>query len=118
MTTILIITPTSFQHRYRPESYSASFLPIMHGETIANKNNTASISSTIASISTSAVDNGSNEWLSSGDSNGSDSGSESTFRGKLYWDKRAKVEYSVDLDVDYWQHSTFLGHINGIVYVN
>eukprot|EP01039_Chlorochromonas_danica_P003470 gene3470-3801_t len=36
----------------------------------------------------------------------------------LYWDKRAELVYHDQLDTVYWQQSTFLAHINGIVYKN
>lgn len=36
----------------------------------------------------------------------------------LYWDKRVVLEYTSYLDTSHWQHSTFLGHINGIVYTH
>lgn len=36
----------------------------------------------------------------------------------LYWDKRAELLYHDQIDTVYWQQSTFLAHINGIVYKN
>jgi len=36
----------------------------------------------------------------------------------IYWDKRSKVSYSDRLDFEYWQQSSFLGVLNGIVYSN
>ena len=36
----------------------------------------------------------------------------------LEWDKRAIIAYSNSLDFDYWQQSTFLGTLNGVVYAN
>jgi hypothetical protein len=38
--------------------------------------------------------------------------------GNIFWETRAVIEYSTNLDIDYWQHSTYLGMINGIVYSN
>lgn len=36
----------------------------------------------------------------------------------IYWDKRSKISYSDKLDLEYWQQSSFLGILNGIVYSN
>ena len=36
----------------------------------------------------------------------------------LLWDKRAIIAYETEIDSKYWQQSTFLGRINGIVYRN
>ena len=36
----------------------------------------------------------------------------------LIWDKRAEVFYYNRLDIDYWQQSTFLARVNGVVYEN
>jgi hypothetical protein len=36
----------------------------------------------------------------------------------LEWDTRAAVNVLHDLDISYWQQSTFLAHINGVVYTN
>ncbi len=34
------------------------------------------------------------------------------------WDKRAEVEHHNEIDTSYWQQSTFLARINGVVYKN
>ena len=34
----------------------------------------------------------------------------------IYWDKRASVVYSIGINVDYWQQSTYLSRINGVAY--
>ena len=34
----------------------------------------------------------------------------------MLWDKRASVFYSIGIDVDYWQQSTYLSRINGVAY--
>lgn len=36
----------------------------------------------------------------------------------LIWDKRAEIVYQDYIDTTYWQQSTFLAHINGVVYKN
>ncbi|RYH08468.1 hypothetical protein EON65_40910 [archaeon] len=36
----------------------------------------------------------------------------------LFWDNRAELVYHNEIDSAYWQQSTFLAHINGIVYKN
>lgn len=36
----------------------------------------------------------------------------------LEWDKRAEIVYSDGIDATYWQHSTYLATINGVVYKN
>ena len=36
----------------------------------------------------------------------------------IIWDKRAIVSYSPDINKQYWQQSTFLALINGVVYEN
>ena len=36
----------------------------------------------------------------------------------LLWDKRAKISYMNQIDSSYWQQSTFLARINGVVYAN
>lgn len=36
----------------------------------------------------------------------------------IEWDSRATVTYITDLNVMYWQQSTFLARINGVVYAN
>eukprot|EP01035_Chromulina_nebulosa_P017300 gene17300-22837_t len=37
---------------------------------------------------------------------------------QIYWDKRAEIYYRTELDIKYWQQSTFLARINGVVYEN
>jgi hypothetical protein len=34
----------------------------------------------------------------------------------LQWDKRTEIFYSTEIDTKYWQQSTFLARINGVVY--
>ena len=36
----------------------------------------------------------------------------------IEWDTRAVVNVGHDLDIAYWQQSTFLAHVNGVVYAN
>lgn len=36
----------------------------------------------------------------------------------LYWDKRAEITFREELDLNYWQQSTFLALINAVVYEN
>jgi len=36
----------------------------------------------------------------------------------LVWDKRAEIYYADNIDIKYWQQSTFLARINGVVYEN
>ena len=36
----------------------------------------------------------------------------------LIWDKRAEVVYYNSIDTEFWQQSTFLARINGVVYKN
>lgn len=36
----------------------------------------------------------------------------------LVWDKRAEIVYKDHIDTTFWQQSTFLAHINGVVYKN
>lgn len=36
----------------------------------------------------------------------------------LYWENKADLVYHDEIDTMYWQQSTFLAHINGIVYKN
>lgn len=36
----------------------------------------------------------------------------------LLWDKRAEIVYKDHIDTTFWQQSTFLAHINGVVYKN
>jgi hypothetical protein len=36
----------------------------------------------------------------------------------IHWDKRAEVVYHNAIDITYWQQSTFLARINGVVYKN
>jgi hypothetical protein len=36
----------------------------------------------------------------------------------LIWDKRAEIIYHDHIDTAFWQQSTFLAHINGVVYKN
>jgi hypothetical protein len=35
---------------------------------------------------------------------------------EIVWDKNAEIIYDSKLDVSYWQQSTFLGRMNGVVY--
>lgn len=37
---------------------------------------------------------------------------------QLLWDKRAKISYSTKLDIEFWQQSTYLGVLNGVIYAN
>lgn len=39
-------------------------------------------------------------------------------KSTLHWDKRSVLSYRTELDKKYWQQSTFLGHVNGVVYEN
>lgn len=39
-------------------------------------------------------------------------------KSTLHWDKRSVLSYRTELDKKYWQQSTFLGRINGVVYEN
>lgn len=36
----------------------------------------------------------------------------------LLWDHRSVISYMTELDITYWQQSTFLARINGVVYAN
>lgn len=36
----------------------------------------------------------------------------------IRWDKRSKISFTRVLDISYWQQSTFLARINGVVYSN
>ena len=42
----------------------------------------------------------------------------STNNKTLIWDKRAMISYMNEIDKTYWQQSTFLARVNGVVYEN
>lgn len=114
---------------YKPFTFEASFLPIL------NMNESLSSSSSMERLASHGTRNLKEEEESTGPNyrggHKSNRDKDKAAREKeqqqqkqqqeneengIYWDKRAVLEYMTELDQSRWQHSTFLGHINGIVY--
>jgi hypothetical protein len=125
---------------YRPMDFEASFLPIVvlnttsaasNADSILNGNgntdgdfiydNSPSPSKKSASSFTSIKSSsGGGQPLSPSSSSfhRNERGNLNLTYGDIYWDKRASLQYWDKIDPVHWQHSTFLGNINGVVYEN
>ena len=86
---------------YRPVNYSAAFLPVI-GPGYSGKSN--------------GYGGGSGYGRAASDADSSSNNTTPT--PYLAWDRRAVISYSSSVDTSYWQQSTFLGTINGVVFEN
>jgi len=100
---------------YRPVSYDASYLPRLRPKSetsAAERTGSGSGSGSGHAESGSSVGAGAGAGAEAIKSSGGRSAAESP----LIWDERAFIKYNDHLDVTHWQHSTYLGLMNGIVF--
>jgi len=102
---------------YRPVSYDASYLPRLKTRSTApaeapavNPSDSSAAAGTTVDAGTSSGDGGS-ELAETGAG-----GKQEKEESPLIWDERAYIKYNDRLDVTHWEHSTYLGLLNGIVF--
>ena len=82
--------------QFRPRSFSTCFLPKIRLSTIQSATNDSTSTQNFETVTN--VDEIDDQNL------------------VLEWNHEADITYSNEIDTHYWQQSTFLAHINGVVY--